>query len=133
MGFRQLFLHINWWWFSAAVVVTFIIGAAWFSVLFSKTWVRIFKVEMPEKTTAGLMFRTLALQFVVNVFFGLLFFILAPLSLYVALFALIVFCGWQKGMLNFQFPKFSNFVMAATINVGYTFVVGIVYILFSLL
>jgi hypothetical protein len=133
MGFRHLFFNINWMWFSVAVIVTFAIGAVWFSALFSKNWVRIFKVEMPEKPTPALMIRTLVLQFVVNVFFGLLFFMLTPVSVYLSVFALIVFCAWQKGMLNFQFPKFQDFVMAAVINVGYTFVVGIVFILFALI
>ena len=129
-----LFSNINWCWFAAAVIVTFAIGALWYSVLFAKTWIRVFKVEMPKKVSTGSMIRTFALQFVVNIAFGLWFFILVQhCTVWFAVITLIVFCGWQKAMLNFQFPKFKDFMMAATIQAGYTFVAGIVFILFALI
>ena len=130
--FCQILSGINWWWFAAAVVVTFGVGAIWYSLLFAKTWVKVFKVEM-GKVTTGSFLRTMSLQLAANLLFGLVFFILTHLSVWIALLSLVGFCGWEKGSLNFEFSKMKDFIMAVTIRVGYTFIAGIIFILFALI
>ena len=128
----QSFSAINWWWFAVAAIVVFGVGALWYSVFFPKTWMRIFKVEL-SKPTPGSMFRTFFLQFAANLLFGLVFFILTNLSVWIALLTLVGFCGWEKASLNFEFAKLKDFIMAVTIKVGYTFIAGIIFILFALI
>jgi len=131
--FLFLFSNIQWIWFAIAVVITFAIGAIWYSFLFPKTWMRVFKVEMPDKVTTLSMVRTMGLQFIVNILFGTIFFMLTQISFVISVFALICFCAWQKGTLNFQFAKWKDYVQAACIQVGYTFIVGMVFIIFGLI
>jgi hypothetical protein len=124
--------EINWWWFIAAFVVAFAIGAVWYSFLFTKAWIRVFKVEMGE-VTAGSMFRTFSLQIVATLLFGLVFFVLTKISVWLAVLALIGFSAWEKGTMNFEFSRMKNFIMAVVIRVGYTFIAGLVFILFALI
>jgi hypothetical protein len=123
---------INWWWFAAATVVSFAIGAVWFSWLFAKAWLKVFKVELGE-VTFGTFLRTMSLQLASTLLFGLVIFVLTKLSVWIAFFALAGFCGWEKGKLNFQFSRMKDFVMATVIQSGYTFVAGLVFILFALI
>jgi hypothetical protein len=130
--FSQTLSGINWWWFAVAVIVTFGVGALWYSKLFAKTWIRVFKVEMGEVTT-GSFLRTMSLQLAANLLFGLVFFILTHLCVWIALLTLVGFCGWEKGNLNFEFAKIKDFILAVTIRVGYTFIAGLIFILFALI
>ena len=123
---------INWWWFAAATIVSFGIGGVWYSWLFAKAWIKVFKVEMEGFTTASIV-GTMFFQFVATLFFGLVFFILAKLSVGIAILTLSGFCGWQASMLKFQFGRTMDFFIAVAIRVGYTFVAGIVFILFALI
>jgi hypothetical protein len=93
---------------------------------------RVFKVE-PGEVTIGSFLRTMLLQFAATLLLGLVFFVLTKISVWIALLALVGFCGWEKGKLNFQFSRMKDFVMAATIQAGYTFVAGLVFILFALI
>ena len=131
--FLFLFSNIQWIWFAIAVIITFFIGAIWYSLLFPKTWMRVFKVEMPEKVTKLSMIRTMGLQLIVSILFGSIFFLLTQISFTISVFVLIGFCAWQKGGLNFQFAKWKDYVLAACIQVGYTFIAGMVFIIFGLI
>jgi hypothetical protein len=128
----QAIAVINWWWFAAAAIVSFAVGAVWYSLFFAKAWVRVFKVEMGE-VTPGSFLRTMSLQFAANLALCLVFFVLTKLSAWIALMALWGFCAWEKGNLNFQFGRMKDFIMAVIIRVGYTFVAGIIFILFALI
>jgi hypothetical protein len=123
---------INWWWFAAATVVSFIVGAIWYSLLFAKTWVKVFKVDLGVVTT-GSFLRTMLLQFAANAAFGFVMFVLTDISVWIALLSLAGFCAWEKGNLNFEFGRLKDFVMAVTIRVGYTFIAGVIFILFALI
>jgi len=130
--FIQHIAPVNWWWLGAATIVSFGIGGVWYSALFAKTWIRVFKVEMGEVTNVSIV-RTMGLQLVANLFLGLVFFVLANISVWLAIMVLIGIIGWEKAMLNFQFSDFKDFIMAVVIRSGYTFIAGIVYILFALI
>jgi hypothetical protein len=129
----EIISTVNWFSFLTATLVVFGIGAIWFSVLFTKTWIRIFRIEMSEKITTGSFIRTMLLQFIANVLFGFVFFILTKISITLAVIALTGFCAWEKGTLNFQFAKIKDFITATFVSVGYTFLAGIVFILFGLI
>ncbi|MCL2328125.1 MAG: DUF1761 domain-containing protein [Bacteroidetes bacterium] len=124
--------EINWWWFAAATIVSFAIGGVWYSLLFSKAWIRVFKVEMEGVTTASVV-RTMLFQLLTTMFLGAVFFVLTNISVWIAILTLVGICGWEKGKLNFQFSRRKDFLMAVVIEVGHTFVVGMVFILFALL
>jgi hypothetical protein len=128
----QAISEIKWLWFAIAAIIAYGIGAIWYSLLFSKAWVRVFKVEMGQVTT-GSFIRTMGGQLLGTALLGFVFFVLAKISVAIAILALIGFCGWEKSTLNFQFAKLKDFMMATLIHVGYTFVAGIVFILFALI
>ncbi len=130
--FCTFFSGIDWLWYIVAVVITYVVGALWFSVFFRKAWMRVFKIETNEKITTGLFLRTMGVQVLVNALFGLVLFLLVEFSVWLALLVLIAFCGWQKGILNFQFARWKEYVWAAMIQAGYTFVTGGLFILFAL-
>jgi hypothetical protein len=135
MGFdvlEQAVGAINWIWFAVAVIVAYGIGAVWFGALFSKQWQKVFKVEMEEPTAASFI-KTMGGQLLVTLLLCFVFFVLVKISVAVAVLALVGFCGWEKGMLNFQFTKMKNYIMATLINVGYLFIVGVIAILFGLI
>lgn len=131
--FCDAIANINYVWFGIAVVVTFGLGAVWYSTLFSKAWMRVFRVVMPEKITTSSIVRTMLLQFMANVLLGLVFFVLTNVSVWLAVLVLVGFCAWEKGNLNFQFAKIKDFFTAVLIQVGYTFLAGIVFILFAMI
>ncbi|MFT3902732.1 MAG: hypothetical protein QM727_06140 [Niabella sp.] len=128
----QCISEINWWWYSVAIVVSFAVGGVWYSLLFAKTWIRVFRVEMGE-VTIGSFLRTMSIQLAANLLLGVVFFILTNISIWIALLTLVGFCGWEKGNLNFEFSKMKDFIMASVIRVGYTLAAGIIFILFALL
>lgn len=129
----MLWTGIDWLWYAVAVVTAFAVGGLWYSALFSKMWIRVFKVDMPGKVTVWMMLRSMLIQFLATAILGLLFFMLTGLSVWLSVIALVVFCGWQKAGLGFQFPaSWKNFVQAALIQAGYTFIAGLIFILFAL-
>lgn len=128
----QAVAGMNWWWFAAATVVCVACGAIWYSILFPKAWVRVFKVEMGKVTTLG-MVRTFGLQIAATLVYGFALWVLTSLSAWIALIALVGFCAWEKGNLNFEFSRIKDFFMASLIRVGYTFIAGVIFILFALI
>ncbi len=132
-NFLNLFSEINWLWYFVSVIVAYGAGAIWFSFLFQKAWIRVFKIDMPEKNEPTGAVLTMSIQLLVTALLGLMFFVLVPVSKSIAVFALIAFCGWQKGTLKFRYTKWREFFTAAIVEVGYTFLVGVIFILFALL
>lgn len=130
--FCQAVAGVNWWWFAAAVVVCFALGALWYSVLFQRTWVRVFRVEMGEVTPGG-MVRTFATQIAASVVYGFAIFVLTGISAWVSLLAIVGFCAWEKGNLGFEFSRWNDFFMACLIRAGYTFLAGVIFLLFALI
>ncbi len=124
---------IHWIWFVVATLVAYGAGAIWYSFLFSKTWMRVFKVEMPEKPNTSNTVITMLMQLLVTALLGLVFFVLTKISPWLSWFVLIAFCGWQKGILKFQFADWKIYFQAAIVEVGYTFLVGVIFILFALI
>lgn len=131
-GFCRLLGSINWFWYIIAVIAVFVLGGIWFSFLFKSMWIKVFRIEMPEGKAQGVVF-TMIMQLIVTALFGLVFFILVKLSFWVALLALIGFCGWQKGSLKFRYTKWSEYIQAAIVEAGYTFLAGMIFILLGLL
>jgi len=131
--FYVVLSNINWMWFAVAVVSVFALGAIWYSLLFTKMWISVFKIDMPEKPTTGLLLRTFVMQLIVCLLFGLALFVIAKISVCIALLALVAFAGWEKGELNFQFSDFKKYWRAAIIRAGYTFLAGIIFILFAMI
>ncbi len=122
---------INWTWFIVAVVAVYALGAVWFSLIFPKMWAKIFKVEIPSKPGKGNMILTMLMQLVATGLYGLLLFVLAGMSVWVAVAAVVVFCAWQKATLKFRHFSWGEFSWAALIEAGYTFLSGVVFILFA--
>ncbi len=131
--FCETFCGINWLWYGVAVIVAFAAGAVWHTFLFAKTWMRVFKVDIPEKPDTANMVITMLMQVLCTALLGLVFFVLTALSLWVALLALVGFCGWQKGTLKFRYAHWKSFMEAACVEAGYTFVAGMIFILFALI
>ncbi|MDR0815658.1 MAG: hypothetical protein LBN37_07910 [Bacteroidales bacterium] len=127
------FFHsLNWWWYSLSVIIVFGIGALWYSVLFPKMWVRVFRIQMGTVTT-GSFIRTMGIQLASTAVFGIIVFILALLDKDLALLVIIGLAAWLVGTLNFKFPRMKDFLQAILIEVGYLLIAGHVFILFGLL
>ncbi len=132
-SFCSLFAGISWFWYIVAVIVVYGLGAIWHSFLFAKTWMRVFKVEMPDTVNKSAAVFTMVMQLVATALFGLALFVLVKLSLAAAILALVAFCGWQKGTLKFRYTKWKEYFQAALVEAGYTFLAGAVFILFAAL
>lgn len=67
--FQQIFANLNWFHIGVAAVAYFILGAIWYSPLFSKLWIKGHRINMedPElkKGVAGIMIICFVLLFVV--------------------------------------------------------------------
>jgi hypothetical protein len=125
--------NVNWIWFAVAFIIVLAAGIAWYSVLFPKIWARVFNVNTTKKPTTKMLLRTMVMQLVVNLLFGLALFVITNLSVWVALLALVGFSGWEKGELNFQFPRWKDYWRAAVIRAGYTFIAGVIFMLFAMI
>ncbi len=132
-AFLNLFAQINWLWYSISVITAFAAGAVWFTFIFQKSWIRVFKIDISEKGNANGIFLTMFIQLFVTALFGLIFFILVHISILLAILVLIAFCGWQKGTLKFRYSKWIDYFTAAIVEAGYTFVVGMIFILFAMI
>lgn len=125
--------QINLLWYIVSVILVYVAGAVWFSLLFQKAWMRVFKVEMPKEGESTGAVMTMSMQLIATALLGLSLFVLVSVSVYFAVLALVAFCGWQKGTLKFRYTKWSEYFTAALVEVGYTFVAGTIFILFALL
>ena len=132
-NFLNIFSEINWLWFAISVIVAYAAGAVWFTFIFKNAWIRVFKIEMPEKVKPVGAILTMTIQLFVTALFGLMFFVLVPISKMISVFVLVSFCGWQKGTLKFRYSNWKEFFTAAIVEVGYTFIVGVIFFLFALL
>lgn len=130
--FSDFFQEINWLWYLVSVVVAFTIGALWYTVLFVDEWIQVFKVDMPEEYRPAITYPTVLIQLLVTALFGLVFFMLTITSVWLALLVLASICGWQMGMLKYRYVQWKEYFIAALIEAGYTFIAGIVFILFAL-
>ncbi len=79
------------------------------------------------------MIITMSAQLIVTALLGLIFFTLTGISAWLAVLVLVAFCGWQKGSLKFRYVKWNEYFTAALIEAGFTFVAGLIFILFALI
>ncbi|GHT21268.1 hypothetical protein FACS189430_01020 [Bacteroidia bacterium] len=126
------FFHFNWWWYALSVASVYGIGVLWYSALFPKMRVRVFKIEKAEATTSGFI-RTVVVQLLSSALFGIIMFILSALDKDLAVLMLIGMAAWLAGALNFKFSRKKDFGQAVLIEVGYLLVAGHIFILFGLL
>ncbi len=132
-NFCALVGQINWLWFVVAILAVYLLGALWYSVLFPKAWIKIFKVEMPAKPSPANMFLTMFGQLVASALMGLVLFMITAVSFWLAVLTLVGFCGWTKATLKYKFADWGDFVRAGGIEAGYLFLAGMIFILFALL
>ncbi len=132
--FCELFDGINWWIYLASVVTVFIIGAIWFSFLFSKMWMEVNKLDKDAKISTGNMVFTMLFQLTTTALLGLAIFVLvSETSWELTLFVIIGVVGWMKSNLKFKFNDFKTFFKAAISEVGYFAISAIVFMLFALI
>ena len=130
----EMFDGINWWIYFASVVTVFIIGAIWFSFLFSKMWIEANNIDVTEKGSTGNMVFTMLFQLFATALLGLAIFVLvSETSWELAAFMVITVAGWMKSNLKFKFIDYETFFKAAISEVGYFAVSTIVFILFALI
>lgn len=124
---------INWLWYAVSVIVVFGVGAIWYSMLFVKQWIRVYKIEMPAEGEKVNPLPSMLMQLIATALLGLAFFVLTPISVWLSVLVLIGFAAWQKAGLKFHFRGWRDFIIAASIDVGYLCVAAIIFILFALL
>lgn len=131
--FCALVGQIDWLWYVLSILAVYVVGALWYSVLFRKMWLEVFKVKIPTKPSGGNMFVTFFGQLVATALMGLVIFIITPVSVWLAVIMVFAVCGWQKGSLKYQFAEWREYFRAAWVTAGYTFVAGVIFILFALI
>ena len=129
----EMFDGINWWIYLVSVVTVFIIGAIWFSFLFSKMWIEANKIDVTEKGSTGNMVFTMLFQLFTTALLGLAIFVVTKISWELAVFMVIAVAGWMKSNLKFKFIDYKTFFKAAISEVGYFAISAIVFILFALI
>ncbi len=131
-SFSDFFMEINWLWYFISVIVVVTMGTLWYTVLFISQWIQVFKVDMPDENRPMSAYPTILLQLLSVTLFGLAFFILTKIFLWLALLILVAICGWQKGLLKFRYVQWKEYFTAAWIEAGYTFIAGLIFIFFAL-
>lgn len=135
-------LQISWLWFFVALIITYSLGALWFGKLFMKPWAesRDIKCEQcnsdfakGEKCNCKHSPFPMIMQFIATALIGLMIFVLTNISAYLALFVLVATAGWMKANLAFQVPDLKKYFKLASIEVGYYFVCGIIFLFFALI
>lgn len=135
------FEQISWLWYSIGVIVSFIVGAIWYGILFSKQWMKAVRYECAcgadvvngEKCTCKLrgVFTTMLFQFISTAVVVFMYFILTPISIYLSIIVVVAVSGWMKSTLKFRISNWKRFMTLATIDVGYFFIVSLIAVLFS--
>lgn len=137
------FAEINWLWYAVSVIVAFVMGMIWYGKLFTKSWVKAVRYECPcgadlskgEKCTcdpkSGIL--VMIMQIITTALVGLMYFLLVGVSYWYAIIVVIAVCGWMKLSLKFQIPEWKRYFTLAIIDVGYFFIVSLIFILFALI
>ena len=141
-GPEGAFSQISWLWYCFSVVLAFGMGALWYTVIFGKQWIKAVNyvcvcganLSNGEKCTCKARFPwEMIFQFISTALMGMMYFLLTPQSLVLAVIVAFAFAGWTKSMLKFQIAGWKRFITLASIDVGYFVVVSIIFIVFSLL
>lgn len=141
-GSGGTFSQISWLWYCISVVLAFGMGALWYTVLFGKQWIKAVNyvcvcganLSNEEKCSCKARFPwEMIFQLISTAIVGMMFFLLTPLSLVMAVIVVFAFAGWTKSMLKFQIADWKRFITLASIDVGYFVVVSIIFIVFSML
>jgi hypothetical protein len=127
------FKEINWLLLLLSVIIVFFVGAFWYGFLFPKSWTRVFKVDTQNKPSIGNMIVTMFSQLVAGTLLGLFIFVTVKISLWLAIFGIIAFAGWDKATLKFRFAKWNEYFMAALIDATYFAIAGAIFIIFGLM
>jgi hypothetical protein len=139
-AFLGLFSVISWLWYAISVLVAFAVGALWYTVLFGKQWLKAVnyecvcgaKLSMGEKCTCAPRFPwEMVFQFISTAIVGLMYFVLTPISIWMAIFVSVAFSAWTKSMYKFEIASWKRFKTLAAINVGYFMVVSAIFIAMS--
>lgn len=128
---RSALVDAHWGWFAAAALIDIACGSLWYSVLFPKTWARVFKVDT-EGVASAVMMRAFGSMIAATLVFGFALWAVAGLSAWAALGVLVGFCAWEIGNLGFDFGRAEEFLMASLIRAGYTLLSGLIFIVFAL-
>lgn len=138
--FFDLFTNISWLWYAIAVLTAYATGALWYTVLFGKQWIKAVHFECQcgaklykgEKCSCGPRFPwEMAFQFVSTAFIGLMYFVLTPVSIWMAVLICLSFSAWTKSMYKFEISSWKRFTTLAAINVGYFVVVSAIFMAMS--
>lgn len=139
-----IFEAIPWLWYSLAVLISFALGAIWYGILFTKAWAKAVRYECEcgadiangEKCTCKSNFSsyyTFIVQIITTAILTLMYFILTPISIWLSVLVVIAISGWMKSTLKFQISNWKRFIILASIDVGYFFIVSCIAIGFSLI
>lgn len=139
-----IFESIPWLWYSLAVLISFAFGAIWYGVFFTKAWAKAVRYECEcgadiangEKCTCKPNFSfyyTFIIQIITTALVTLMYFILTPISIWLSVMVVIAISGWMKSTLKFQISNWKRFIILASIDVGYFFIVSCIGIGFSLI
>jgi hypothetical protein len=130
---------ISWLWFTIAVVAVFFLGWLWYN-FFTERWVKAVKygkcacgadMEKGEKCTCkptASAFLPMIVQLLATILIGFMYFILAPLNIWLAILVAVAICGWMKSSIIFQTPEKQRRFDRILIDVGYFAVSSAIFI-----
>jgi hypothetical protein len=131
--------EISWLWYAIAVVAVFLLGWVWYNT-FTARWVKAVKygkcacgadMEKGEKCTckpSASAFLPMIVQLLAILLLGLMYFILAPLSICLSIFVAVAICGWMKASIIFQTPEKQFRIDRILIDVGYFALASAIFI-----
>ena len=132
-------------WYFVAVFAVFMIGFFWYNQLFGKKWLWAVRYdECPcgadlskgEKCTCKPNFQAflpMIAQFLAICLLGIMYFVIVPYSVCLAVLVWFVVLGWMKASLLFKTPNRKRFMALLLIDGGYFTVASGVFILMGMI
>jgi hypothetical protein len=122
--------EISWLWYAIAVIIVFFAGWIWYNA-FSERWVKAVKYGLcacgadmgkGEKCTckpSGSAFMPMIVQLLATLLIGLMYFVLVPFGICIAVLVAVAVMGWMKSSIIFQTPEKQFRMDRILIDVGY--------------
>jgi hypothetical protein len=114
-------------WYLLSIFLVFVLGALWYSAIFSRRWTEVFDVRV-GKPTIQQMLLLMGIETASSALSGIVYFVLTKLSLPFALTALLIVVFWDVATLTSRYTDKREFGDAVLIQSGHEFLAGLIYI-----
>ncbi|MDR2907375.1 MAG: hypothetical protein LBU91_05245 [Bacteroidales bacterium] len=137
--------EFSWLWFAISIIAVFLFGLGWYN-MFTARWIKAINYGLcacgadlakGEKCTCKpslKSFLPMFFQLVATILIGYMYFILAPISICLAIFVGIAVMSWTKSNIIFAtFPNNRKSIDRILIEVGYFAISSAIFIFLALI